>query len=351
MSKFYKKFFLWFALFSPIYIVLILSCTLRANVDLYLPGNLTDVSKEVVVDGYKNKLNGSVSSVYVMDIRKPTYFTYALSTVFPFSASSYITKSSDASYDRELNYAIGVHDSEKSFNDASLAAFEALGDKINFSYKEVTYIYRADKTIISTMKYTEVVGKTIKRVDLIDSDYPTLEVVYEHLSGLSAGESVSMVLEDSKKKEYPVTFTKREDSTFGLTTARDYMIIDSPEVSVKNVFTQGPSGGAMQALYIYLLLSDEDLLKGRKIAGTGTIGYDKTNLYPDMAFGVVGAIGCVGQKLYSAYQDHAKVFYCPESNYSECMNYYNKYGFDENDIRVVSVKTLSDILNDLRSTN
>ena len=57
------------------------------NAYVYLPGNLTDVKGEIEVEGYDTKLNGSVSSVYVMDITKPTYFTYALSSVFPFTSS------------------------------------------------------------------------------------------------------------------------------------------------------------------------------------------------------------------------------------------------------------------------
>ena len=40
----------------------------------------------------------------------------------------------------------------------------------------------------------------------------------------------------------------------------------------------------------------------------------------------------------------------PESNYDECMRYFNLYGFTEDMIRVVKVSTLSDIISDLRST-
>ena len=156
-----------------------------------------------------------------------------------------------------------------------------------------------------------------------------------------------MVLEDEKGRLSDFEITKNvETSKFGITLLKSFKVTESPNVVVKNVYTLGPSGGAMQALYIYLLMCDEDLLKGRKIAGTGTIGYGTIN--DEVSFSVVGAIGCVGQKLYSAYKDHATIFYCPASNYSECMSYYNKYGFTEDDIKVVKVTTLKDIIDDLR---
>ena len=348
MNKFLKNFFKWFLLFSPLYILLILACTLRIDAYVYLPGNLTDVEKEVAIEGYDKKLNGQVSSVYVMDITRPTYMTYALASLFPFTTEQIVSKQDMSSYDKELEYAIGTFDSERSFSNASLAAFDALKDKIDFSYKEVTYIYSANKDIEASMKYKSIVGKLIKRFGDSTIENPTMDEVKDYFSTINPGEEAKLILEDSKGVEFTLNIKKNaETSVFGITIMKSYLILSAPNVSVKNVYTQGPSGGAMQALYMYLLMNDEDILKGRKIAGTGTINYGTTSTN-ETTFGLVGAIGCVGQKLYGAYKDGAKIFYCPKSNYSECMSFYNKYGFKESDIRVVSVETLSDIINDLR---
>ena len=119
-------------------------------------------------------------------------------------------------------------------------------------------------------------------------------------------------------------------------------------INVNNVFTEGPSGGAMHALFIYLMLEDENILKGRNIAGTGTIGYSLDNEGNLESFSKVGAIGCVEQKLYAAYLDKAEVFYCPSANYKDCMKAYELYGFTDKDIRVVEVNYLEDIIDDLR---
>ena len=119
-------------------------------------------------------------------------------------------------------------------------------------------------------------------------------------------------------------------------------------INVSNVNTTGPSGGAMHALYIYLMLEDEDILKGRKIAGTGTISYSLDEFGNVESFSKVGNIGCVEQKLYAAYLDNASVFYCPSGNYDDCMKAYERYKFTDDDIRVVKVDYLDDIVLDLR---
>ncbi len=351
MRKIYKDFFKWFLIFSPVYIILFLSCILRVDGYVYMPGNLTDIKKEIVVDGYDNNLNGSVHSVYVMTLEKPTYLSYALASLTNYSMTGKYTKEEASNIDRELDNAIGIFDSVESFEMASVAAFNELKDKIDFEYIEVTYIYSANKNIDSNIKYTSVVGNLIKRIGNLDKDYPSFDEINSELQNTLPGESINILLEDLKGKTSELTIKKNTDTgLFGLTIRKSFKVTKSPEVKVKNVFSQGPSGGAMQSLYIYLLLNkDEDLLKGRNIAGTGTITYtyDDSN---NLVLGTVGAIGCVGQKLYGAYLDHATVFYCPESNYQECMRYYKLFGYTEDQIRVVKVSTLNDIIEDLRST-
>ena len=108
------------------------------NAYVYLPGNLTDVKNEVAIEGYDKKLNGKVSSVYVMDIVKPTYMTYALASIFPFTSETIVSKQDMQTYDDDLEYAVGTFDSDISFSNASLAAFDALKDKLDFTYREVT---------------------------------------------------------------------------------------------------------------------------------------------------------------------------------------------------------------------
>ncbi len=68
--------------------------------------------------------------------------------------------------------------------------------------------------------------------------------------------------------------------------------------------TGGPSGGLIFALGIVTKLSTEDFLKGRVVAGTGTID----------SIGQIGPIGGIGDKLIAAHRAGATVFLAPADN-------------------------------------
>jgi len=95
----------------------------------------------------------------------------------------------------------------------------------------------------------------------------------------------------------------------------------------------GPSAGMMYALTVLDLLTEEDLAKGHRIAGTGTISVDET----------VGAIGGVRQKVFAARSVGAEYVLVPTDNYEEALGAAGK------DIEVVAVGTLQDALDFLES--
>lgn len=103
------------------------------------------------------------------------------------------------------------------------------------------------------------------------------------------------------------------------------------EVDSRNI--GGPSAGMMYALAVLDLLTEADLAKGYRIAGTGTISYDET----------VGAIGGVRQKVFAARSVGADYVLVPTDNYSEALTAAGK------DIQVVAVATLQDALDFLDS--
>ncbi|MCR4430128.1 MAG: PDZ domain-containing protein [Tepidanaerobacteraceae bacterium] len=98
----------------------------------------------------------------------------------------------------------------------------------------------------------------------------------------------------------------------------------------------GPSAGSMFALEILNQLLPEDLTKGHRIAGTGTISLD----------GEIGEIGGVQQKVVAAHRDGAELFFAPEKNAADAEKAAKNLG-----IKVISVKKLDDILNYLSKLN
>ena len=69
----------------------------------------------------------------------------------------------------------------------------------------------------------------------------------------------------------------------------------------------GPSAGLMWALGLYELMTPGDLTDGRLVAGTGTIDLE----------GNVGPIGGIGDKIVSAREAGADLFFVPEGNEAE----------------------------------
>jgi PDZ domain-containing protein len=84
-------------------------------------------------------------------------------------------------------------------------------------------------------------------------------------------------------------------------------LLSVEDIAIAKTNTGGPSGGMIYALGVIELLTAEDLLKGRIVAGTGTI---------DVA-GKVGPIGGVTEKIIAAKRAGATLFLLPTSNCSE----------------------------------
>jgi PDZ domain-containing protein len=94
--------------------------------------------------------------------------------------------------------------------------------------------------------------------------------------------------------------------------AMRYPAIDTSRLSDSSITvdlpdTGGPSGGFIFSLGLVELLTPEDLLQGRKIAGSGTIAAD----------GSVGAIGGIAEKVIAAKKAGATLLFASQSNCDE----------------------------------
>ncbi len=94
----------------------------------------------------------------------------------------------------------------------------------------------------------------------------------------------------------------------------------------------GPSAGLMFTLTVYNMLSPNDLTRGLRIAGTGTINLD----------GTVGPIGGVKQKVAAAEQVGAVYFLCPADNYADAVSVARS-------IKVIKIATAEQAVQFLKS--
>ncbi len=103
----------------------------------------------------------------------------------------------------------------------------------------------------------------------------------------------------------PVTTSDSATPRIGVTvqTAVDRLVLPIDITLTPGVRIGGSSAGLMVGLTVYDLLADEDLLRGRKVAGTGTLDVD----------GMVGPVGGVPEKTIAAMNAGYDVVLVPEA--------------------------------------
>lgn len=127
----------------------------------------------------------------------------------------------------------------------------------------------------------------------------------------------------------------------GIYPFEDRMVNTPKNVKFNTDDIGGPSAGLMFALEIINQMSEEDLTKGYKIAGTGTIDLD----------GNVGQIGSPRLKVKTAYDNGAEIFFVPkdkddiDTNEIEAKLSNKDLG---NEMKIVPVANLKDAIEYLR---
>ncbi|OQP07885.1 hypothetical protein B1690_00920 [Geobacillus sp. 46C-IIa] len=175
----------------------------------------------------------------------------------------------------------------------------------------------------------------------------TLEQMVNYVRGKKAGDRVRVTFVRGRERHEAELALKPfpnhpNQVGLGVTLMTDYDVRTDPPVDVDSEQIGGPSAGLMFSLEIYNQLVDEDIAKGRKIAGTGTIDIH----------GEVGPIGGISQKVVAADREGADVFFAPNehgapsSNYREAVRTAKKIGTK---MKIVPVDTFDEAIRYLRS--
>lgn len=121
----------------------------------------------------------------------------------------------------------------------------------------------------------------------------------------------------------------------------DYYEIDyansKPQIEIQAYNTVGPSGGLMQAIYVYNVITGGEIAKDKYLVGTGTISND----------GSVGEIGGIKQKIITANIYLSDYFFVPVANYEEALEAYND--LKNPHFELVKVTTFEDAINALKT--
>ncbi|MFC5404546.1 PDZ domain-containing protein [Cohnella soli] len=145
-------------------------------------------------------------------------------------------------------------------------------------------------------------GDIITKVD--GKETLTVKTLSDYLQTKKVGDNV--VLEGTRGTDTfktTVPLIKMSDNRIGIGFINQPVLKVTPPDPVKFDFadTGGPSAGLMMTLEIIAQLTGEDLTRGYKIAGTGTISAD----------GTVGLIGGINYKLMAAEREKADYFLVP----------------------------------------
>ncbi len=203
--------------------------------------------------------------------------------------------------------------------------------------------------VIRTLSGMPAEGKLMSgdRIVAVDGQ-PTRSVsqLLRKLREKRKGESVRITLwRQGKKLEktlplVPFSQAKGGQVGIGIVPMTERRIRTDPPVQIRADHIGGPSAGLMFALEILNQLTSEDLTRGLKIAGTGTL----------TAEGEVGQIGGVEQKVAAADREGADLFFVPadvhpgDSNQSRAEAAARAIG---SRMKIVPVRTLNEAVHHL----
>lgn len=312
-----------------LYLILLIICTYRLPFYIYTGGGTIDLEKRIDLKGNEK---GSYNLAYVKQIYA-TIPTYLLSFVMD---KWDVVKVSDLQIDNQEDVK-DIDNREKLYleeanNHAILNAYKLAGKTINMkesSYKVIYVNKDSDTNIIVGDKLVSVNGVKI-----------TNNLEYKkYLQTLEVDTRLEIKVERNNKEIDCYAILKEIDGEkiIGLYLVNIYDYELDPPINLKFKWNEsGSSGGFMLSLAIYDRLVDDDLTKGRKIVGTGTID----------ANGNVGEIGGVKYKVLGASKEKADIFFCPKENYEEAINTKNKYNLK---LKIVKVETLEEAINYLKN--
>lgn len=317
--------------FLPIVLAIVL--IIPVDYTVTTGGGISNVDKKIkITDAYESE--GSFNMSYVKELRG-TVFSYLLGKIVP---SYKINKLSDISLEDEDTNEYEFRERmffTTSTDSALKVAFTKANKEIIESSEDIYVIYKdknADADIEVGDKILEVNGIKINKTEDID----------EALKDLT-NESKEIDLKVLRnKKELNLKISVYYDNDLSAVRMGIYIAIKSnyttnPKVTFKfGKSDYGSSAGLMMTLSIYNKLVEEDITKGYKISGTGTIDEE----------GNVGEIGGVTYKLKGAVSKKSDIFLCPVENYEEAVKAKedNNYNID-----IYKVSTIEDALNILNN--
>lgn len=297
---------------------------------VYTPGGIIDLDDRIKVeDGYE--YDGTIGMSYVSMLKGNVPFIL-LSYVMP---NWDLTKAEDVTYEGDSVSETLKKDhlqTNESIDNAVVASYTLANKKVKITKYHNKVIYIVDEAETTLKDYDEIISINGTKVT-------SLEQMKSIVNTYQKNDILNIkIIRDKKEMIATAKVFETNDGLkvgVSIVTSLDYETNPKIKLSSKNS-ESGPSGGLMLSLGIYNTLVKEDITKGKKIVGTGTIDVN----------GNVGPIGGVKYKILGAIKKKADVFLCPEENYDEALKIIKE---NKTDLKLIKVKTLEEAVRKLNN--
>lgn len=313
------------------FLLLILFVILFFNIKLpyYImaPGGIINITDRVEMEGYKSS-DGSLNMLYVSEYEgTPAALLLAKLRTWD------IEKNEDRQIADESAKEIEKRNKimrDNSLDIATMVAYTEAG-------KEITINSKKNIVIAVTSSNGLKVGDIILETDGRKCD--DIKEIKKIITSKEVGDTITFKVLRDYKEEIIKSRVLLENNTkvIGVVIITEYDYDIDPEINIKFKNSEsGASGGLMLTLTIYNAISNEDIIKGRNIAGTGTISSD----------GSVGEIDGIKYKIMGAAQNNMDIAFVPSANYDEAIQTKEKYNYD---IEIVRVDTFKEAVEYLKN--
>lgn len=301
-------------------ILIILFFNIKLPYYILAPGGTINITNRVVMEDYKKEENGSINMLYVSEY-DGTPASLLMAKIKNYDIESNKERQISNETIKEINKRNKIM-RDNSLDIATMVAYTEAGKKINIKN-------RKNVVVATTIDNGLEIGDEIITVDNIKCE--EVEDIKKQINRKEENDIITFkILRENKEKEIKSkVLLEGTNKIVGAVIITEYDYEINPQIDIKFKNSEsGASGGLMLALTIYNAITEDDIIKGRTIAGTGTISLD----------GTVGEIDGIKYKIMGAAKNKVDIVFVPSANYEEAIMTKNKYKYNLEIVRVDTFK-------------
>ena len=301
-------------------ILIILFFNIKLPYYILAPGGTINITNRVVMEDYKKEENGSINMLYVSEY-DGTPASLLMAKIKNYDIESNKERQISNETIKEINKRNKIM-RDNSLDIATMVAYTEAGKKIDIKN-------RKNVVVATTIDNGLEIGDEIITVDNVKCE--EVADIKKQINRKEENDIITFkILRENKEKEIKSkVLLEGTNKIVGSVIITEYDYEINPQIDIKFKNSEsGASGGLMLALTIYNAITEDDIIKGRTIAGTGTISLD----------GTVGEIDGIKYKIMGAAKNKVDIVFVPSANYEEAIMTKNKYKYNLEIVRVDTFK-------------